>query len=330
MPHFAAFEHNQTIQQAEQILENLDQLAAIEYDKNQAMEITSQKDAALALLDLKMLNNFVSICQNRIEDTPKSHAFSVHRQALEQIILDMELAMERSPIIHLTYMDIVMSNPTEDTRVFSAGEVGKSESAFYQGHLIIEELLQNTIDSLKNAMTSSNKKSEHLQNAMSSLSEVFEMMKSFAMDLNKDHFTAFKPFLNSNPYTKEKGPSGAFSAKMPHIDVLIYGTQAPQDVVNYVKENKNYFPEDDFYDLEKSLNTNEGILNLQEKGAFSETEKNIIKDLGELKLRFHKMHKATVKNKMGENAHGTAEAGDAEQYLAERIKKYEAASRKLG
>lgn len=227
---------------------------------------------------------------------------------------EMNAIMGRPPITQMTYQDIILDNPKDDLRVFTSGSIGDAEMRFYRGHQLIEDTLAVAISALQSAIKDPDNISASLDIAVLATKRVVSGMKSFMKDLAKDDFMDFKPFFDTNPYTGEKGPSGAFSAKVPTLDILLYGQDTPEETLQYLGDNKPYFPTRDHYNAMKVYYDGRGIVPLT-------TGKARIQSLQVAKqmLLCRKFHKSAVIKHIGANAMGSAEGKHAMAYLDRRI-----------
>ncbi len=258
----------------------------------------------IALLDLKML--FVTASRHQSHD----HI----RDRFAQEIEEMNEIMGRPAVTQMTYQEIILDNPKGDLRVFTSGSIGDAEMRFYRGHQLIEDTLAIAIASLQTALNEPDKANVSLDVALQACSCVVTGMQSFMKDLSKDDFMGFKPFFDSNPYTGEKGPSGAFSAKVPHVDILLYGQNTPHETLRYLSDNKSYFPQADHYNALQSYYNGLGVIDVVKGRNKAKATK-----IGKVMLNFRRFHKGAVTKQIGVNAVGSAEGNDAVSYLDNRI-----------
>ena len=91
--------------------------------------------AELASLDLKMLESGIV------------HSGATPPAGLETLVNAFSATADQPPA--LTYEEIVIINPPQDPRLFTQGEIGNSENAFYNGHRKIEGHLDKVIEGAK-------------------------------------------------------------------------------------------------------------------------------------------------------------------------------------
>ncbi len=269
-----------------------------------ALKSLEPGDAKVALLDLKML--FVAASRH-----PTPHLV---RDAFADRIELMNALLGSPPVTQMTYQEIVLNNPPADLRVFTPGRLGDAERRFYRGHQLIEESLAYAIFEMQEASRNPQNALICLQGALIACNRVVEGMRSFMTDLERDEFMGFKPFFDTNPYTGEKGPSGAFSAKVPHVDILLYGHETPGNILDYLYENKKYFPQQDHHNAARCFVEGKSLM-----GASEGEAKDMAMEISKAMLNFRRFHHGAVVSKIGKNAVGSAEGTDASSYLQKRL-----------
>jgi hypothetical protein len=258
----------------------------------------------VAILDAKFMYVIASVA--RMDDLEAGY---------REVILDALKRNKRPLITQMTYEDIILNNPADELRTFTSGTIAKSEMLFYRGHQLIEDELRTCIQSLKEA----DKIGEvtPLKTAYDAMAKACEIgHKVFIRALDSTHFMAFKPFFDTNPYTGEKGPSGAFTASIPHIDMLLYGRETPQSLQDYIRVNKDYFPVTDYADLQKTINKGTSLI---ERFDGDHNSLELIHRISLQKRRFRALHMAAVKKHIGTNAVGSAEGKSAMPFLHQRV-----------
>lgn len=195
----------------------------------------------LAALDLKMLE--AAIVHNG-GDAP---------ERLVHLVDEFAQVTNQPP--GLTYEELIYINPRTDMRTFTAGEVGKSEYDFYVGHRMVEDQLAGTIRDVQEAGTvlddvgtkGLNESVGLLTKASAYFYGVIPYLKAMETRMPTEHFkveTGFRRYFNSrNRKGKElKGPSGAFTAGIPIIELHLAGENLPEESHNYLANNFQYFP----------------------------------------------------------------------------------------
>ena len=256
----------------------------------------------IAILDAKML--YVIASKVELEDVAED---------FRSVILEGLKHMQRPQIAQMTYEDIILNNPAQDMRTFTVGRTAMSEACFYRGHQVIEGHIHGVIDALKQAHKTGD--ISYLDEAHESATQAAKVMRLFGSELNRGHFNTFKPYFDTNPYTGEKGPSGVFTATIPHIDVLLDGAENYEGH-DYLRENASYFPQRDLSDLNTSIA--QGI-NLSERFTGHAVAIDKLEAITLRMATFRKMHEGAVRKHIGDDVVGSAEGGSAVPFLHERI-----------
>jgi hypothetical protein len=229
------------------------------------------------------------------------------------VILDALKHMQRHAITQMTYQDIILNNPAQGMRTFTTGKAAISEGCFYRGHQIIEDHVSDLIDALRTAHETGDV--SYLDVAKSSATQAGAIMMKFRSELNKSHFNAFKGYFDTNPMTGEKGPSGVFSATIPHVDVLLAGAENYEGQ-DYLRDNESYFPQRDLAYLRQSIAEN---VNLSERFNGNAGALDKLEAVSKRMVSFRNMHKGAVIKHIGKDVVGSAEGGSALQFLHDRI-----------
>lgn len=278
----------------------------------------------IGLLDAKMIYTLVALVSHR---WPGVKSLSDAREKLERKITETASVMDMSPIAALSYEDVVLNNPRTETRVFLSGEAGRSERAFYIAHQQIEELLGDAIqglETIRKAEVLTDRHKEIFRYAHDDMKNVGWGMMSFVRELNRDHFNEFRQFFATNPFTHEKGPSGAFSAKIPYMDILLYGRELPAEVHDYLLANEAYFSPRDLAAAYNAMENPKSLIDVVvEKGDIEMKER--CKSIAQQMLTFRNIHKGAVAKHIGSGVVGSAEGADAEAFLEGRRMQYQAA-----
>lgn len=219
----------------------VDCLSIFSYDPNVSVSFIQKLPEAeqkLAVLDIKMAYTGLKVLdlKNEIIVRLTDH----YQDMLENLKQSGQIST-----IHINYQDLIFTNPLlKDTRVFTTGEVARSESGFYRNHYFIEESLQTANDSLDLFMQERREDcaAVRLDQAGDALDPVMDRMMFFAKELPKEHFDQFRPYFATNEDTGEKGPSGAFSANVLLFEAKVMGSQLPEERRDYIQNNLKYFP----------------------------------------------------------------------------------------
>lgn len=274
----------------------------------------------LAGLDLKML------------ETAIVHSGGKPPQELT-VLVDIFAGKSSQPG-GITYEEIILVNPPQDRRRFTRGEVGETERAFYEGHRLIEGHLDRAVIVLKNSIFAL------IANGKDAIAKVSEALNRIREDLivvidkthtigtqNPEHFGYFRKYLGGNPIRGTKGPSGAFTAGIPTIELFFAGEKLPQDYIDYLNNNMMYFPRKGRMDLKIAMSfTEEGltITALSDKLGNPEPLKQAIEELSHLIRAFRGVHYKTVKAQIPQAISGQIVGTGGEKnpgtFLRERMK----------
>ena len=153
----------------------------------------------------------------------------------------------------LTYEELVLANPAGDLRRFTRGTVGETEKAFYREHYFIEECLERAIlkvrsaveELLPNMVLAHDPDVPAATQAHTGVEDDLLLVIASTAKLGQmpeGHFEVFRKYLNSNPLRNLKGPSGAFTARIPLLELLFRGNELPVEYTRYLETNWQYFP----------------------------------------------------------------------------------------
>lgn len=146
----------------------------------------------------------------------------------------------------LLYEEIIIENPVDDTRTFTRGEVGETERVFYSEHRLVEINLDSVIESTRRAIyRASIGDGDGAGHALAGIRERLDLVVRATAKLGRmprEHFTAFRLYLGAYPDRGLKGPSGAFSATIPLLEILLRGDELDAKYLNYLAENRQYLP----------------------------------------------------------------------------------------
>lgn len=148
----------------------------------------------------------------------------------------------------ITYEDLIYINPGSDPRTFTRGEVGDSEYNFYLSHLRIEQTLEAVIRQVEYAAFqlednhNTNQALTELDRAIQIFGTALAELKTIGMDMPRNNFAVFRKFFNTHPTRGLKGPSGAFTAAVPVLDMLLGGENLDASYFDYLRDNEMYFP----------------------------------------------------------------------------------------
>jgi len=229
----------------------------------------------VAMLDTKML--YVMASKASLNDLADE---------IRSVILDGLKFMQKPAIAQLKYEDIILNNPKDAMRTFT-GRV--SEASFYRGNQILEGQLNGIIDALRLANQTGDL--DFIYTACAGVMEASNTMTTIQSEMNPSDYASFRPYFDANPITGEKGPSGLFSAKIPHIEILLNGW-ANYSGRDYLVENVAYFPQRDMLNLRKSLN--DGV-NLTERFAGEASVQRQLRGVNDWLNKFQEKHRKSLR-----------------------------------
>jgi hypothetical protein len=290
-----------------------------------AAALADPRTADVAALDLKMLETAVVNSGGRVPTT-LSKAVSVCAAETDQ------------PAV-LTYEDLIFINPQCDERVFSLGPVAKSESDFYQTHREIEKLLASAIEHANLARQELLSPDASIQavvsqvtRARSDIDEAAVYVERVGREMNPDHFTVFRSYLVGNSHRGLKGPSGAFTAGIPTMDLLIGGENLDSSCHQYLSSNLPYFPRDGRVGIKTAqeiVARGESLNHLCEVRGNPQELRSALDALVKSVRRFRGHHYTAVRRQipsaLSGTLAGTGGEGDVDGFLKGRI-----ATRHLG
>lgn len=284
-----------------------------------ALQDPLQRD--LAGLDLKILEAAIV------------HSSSKPPGMLVQLVNKFSQASDQPPII--TYEEIILVNPVLDRRTFTNGEIGKSEADFYEGHRLIEGHLDNVVDGIVSGIqilaerniAGVEEVTQRLQTASAGFTSVIEYMHVIGMKMRREHFAEFRQYLGSHSLRNLKGPSGAFTAGIPTIDLLLAGENLPGEFYAYLEENRMYFPRSGRKGLERARILGQNglsLVSLTEQLGFPEQLTDPISAISEQVRVFRGHHYRGVKYQIPGaitgDVQGTGGEMDPGTFLRERMK----------
>jgi hypothetical protein len=276
----------------------------------------------IATLDLKMLESAL-VHSNGIRTWE-------HVELINAMIQDGE-----APV--LTYEDVVLLNPPSDMRLFTRGEIGVSERAFYEAHCAIEQKLTIVIASVEALMQSLEGKETgqeilepvQLKEILKWIVESFESTGLKNMPLRPiRHFDdGFRQYFMSNNRRRMRGPSGAFSGQMPTLEILFRGDSPSKDSQLYVRNCSMYFPRMHWKQLQKTVDDANKGRTLENLIATSSHDTTQAKEYVKLLAWFFYAFRLTHLNTLGRqapdvlrlNADGTGGVENVNNFLRGRL-----------
>ena len=146
-----------------------------------------------------------------------------------------------------TYDDLILGQDYSDLRLFTSGELGKSERDFYIGHLICERVLGHVAAAIIRAKTLILERRLHtaadvLRDGSLGLNRAVDVMHTMRTELDPRHFNNFRVFFMKDPLSGVPGASGLYSGSFPFIDLLIHGTDLPQSHLSRIRNDLWLYP----------------------------------------------------------------------------------------
>jgi len=214
--------------------------------------MTSEQNMELACLDLTLLQ------------AAWDHLDLTLPRPLTESLQDLTQKLGRTDAF--LYEDCVLINPlTQDPRLFSASETGKSERDFLLIHSEIEATLKHTLERILQILGLSTipvmpNREFDLQSTQAELDWV-EQLFCCLRRMKPELFALFRPFYASSPRSSAPGPSGRYSGKFYLLRVLTEGDALDQVLPAYrteVRQSIPYFPRYDREFLKEWAESPEG------------------------------------------------------------------------
>mgnify|MGYP003393498839 CR=1 FL=1 len=267
---------------------------------------------ALASLDLKMIE-----------------AAMVHSGiAVPPSLAGLVDAFSVSRVRAITYEEIVLVNPHEDLRTFTTGEVGETEAAFYNMHRTIETQLVYAISSMHSAIAELRNgdapASAHaLEHVVAQANGLPGMVHALGL-MTPGHFPTFRRYLMSHPTRNLHGPSGAFSAGIPTLEILFRGNELPEKYIQHLKTNWEYLPLRGHDALTNAIRSKDrSLMALWRERGEDRLLKPAIDALGEIFNTFRRAHYNAVGRQLPEalkdETPGTAGEVKPGEFLRDRM-----------
>lgn len=280
------------------------------------------KTQSLASLDAKMLE--IGIIQS---------GFAPPKELTE--LVD-QLSGEAPPVI--TYDELLLLNPVDDFRTFTRGEIRETETVFYLEQRFIEECLEYTIQKMRVAIeflkpdatlnydTSIQRALRALSGIESDLEPAIATMRGLGY-LMEGHFDAFRKYVSVHPVRNLKGPSGAFTARIPIMELLLHGEELRPNYMHYFEENRKYFPREgqaEILDAFKQAQNGNTLTALCYKNERAQCIMERINVIGEFLNVFRKSHIKSVAQQIPDilrgDAPGTGGEINSGKFLRDRMK----------
>lgn len=274
---------------------------------NTQIESCRTTSNAIALFDLKMIETTIVMSGEKTPDSLRA--------------LVNELAADCVPSI--TYEDIVLINPVRDMRTFTQG---KTEKLFYSTHRKIEGLLGTAINIIDRTCISGTVGILDIVRLRRLLSTVLALVSGL-QQMPEGHFLSFRSYLSSREDRGTKGPSGAFTARIPALELMYLGSEFPEAEIAYLQDNWKYYPKRDAELLARSIARAREGTGLEDRYA-SESSVfllEIMVCLSEFFSQFGSTHygavRAQVPEALSKGTLGTAGETDVRTFLSTRARR---------
>jgi hypothetical protein len=143
-------------------------------------------------------------------------------------------------------------------------------------------------------------------------------------EMPEGHFAQFRRFLTSHPRRGYKGPSGAFTAKIPILEFMLRGESLSDSYRNYIQDNLRYFPQRDREKLE-SVQRQPSLTNIYLNLGKPPELLPLLENVHEFLKQFRATHYRTIAAQIPEairdgGAAGTGGEANPGQFLRERMR----------
>lgn len=243
----------------------------------------------------------------------------------------------KDEISGLTYEDLIFINPADQPRAFTLREVRATEVGFYAAHRRIEAHLERVnsrvgkaIRELLAFLASRRRRNERAVTALANIATELRAIVGITASLGlmpKEHFAKFRSYLGTHPIRGVKGPSGAFTAGIPFLELLFRGDRLPNEYLDYLGENWKYLPRHGRKDIDMALQfIAQGwtLLSLWEREGRSKEIETGINHIGNFLDTFRKMHYGAVARQIPEAIRGeiagTGGENNPGEFLRRRIR----------
>lgn len=271
----------------------------------------------LALMDLKFL------------DAAFFHLFGDRCEFLYKIIDDFSFRLGRQSI--LTYEELVLINPMDhNMRKFSVGVRGENEHLFYEQHHLIEDILDPVIEDLHEILKRARENGfdkgdeEKIGSCIGLIAKTFKNVGKLHKDMDKAEFAKFRLYLMSyyNPSDPRhlSGPSGAFAASIPTIELLLGGDKSDKDFLQWLIRREEYYPVTQRALMTKLIteSAEPSLLTLAQESGSQDLYRSVKGAADKLKS-FRMVHLSAVDHHLDLDAVGTGGSQDTRAFLKRRI-----------
>jgi len=260
------------------------------------------------------------------------HSGGIPPKSLTQLVDRLSGMTNQLPVI--TYEGIAYANPQNDVRTFTGDEQGRPhpiEADFYRGHPLIDQGFENAALNMRSAISAisdpelrvklSRGPKEMLEEACNDLVKANALMVAYKSPHLTESFRTFRLYLGSHPTRHLKGPSGAFSASVPLVDILLAGRSLPTPMIEYLTRNLMYFPRQGRRELTQALQESAEGKTLFDIVSPAHELHDLTEEIKEQVRIFRSFHRGAVQTQLQDVLIGTAGEPIAE-FLGARQRLY--------
>lgn len=259
-----------------------------------------QENRELSLLDLKMAESAII----RTSDLTKPSR--VPKVLTETVDWFCGNGMN---IPGLQYHELVEVNPENDMRTFSSGEIRESEILFYNSHRTIERRLEwiykNCEEFLSSPKLGQNFLAGH--ESMFDFRPIAQRMRDLMSKMPTDHFLAFRNYISTPcPVRNFDGPSGAYSWRIPYMEVLVWGNSLPPGYAKDISDKITYYSPEGMKKLGERIDVVDGVNCIADYSGEIAGVINATRTFIQFMRSFRKSHMGAVKKHLPDVANNKA------------------------
>lgn len=232
----------------------------------------------------------------------------------------------------LQYHELVRVNPISDMRAYSTGEIRETEIMFYNAHRTVENRL-SLIVSAVDEFFADTEKNHRLITSQKELMDFGPIRDRFVKlhGMKEGHFPFFRQFISQPcPVRQVDGPSGAYSWRVPYLELSFWGSKLPESYLQEMREKGKYYSPNGRGAIERKLGqikTGDTISSLSGDDQLGLLAP-VVYDWMAFMTTFRSMHEhannAQNPDVANNKAPGTSGRQRAGEYLAKRIEEMQA------
>ncbi len=232
----------------------------------------------------------------------------------------------------LQYHELVRVNPISDMRAYSTGEIRETEIMFYNAHRTVEDRLSRLVTAV-DEFFADKEKNRRLITSQRDLMDFGPIRDRFVKlhGMKEGHFPFFRQFISQPcPVRQVDGPSGAYSWRLPYLELSFWGSKLPQSYLDEMKDKGKYYSPNGRGAIERKLSQ---IHSSDTISGLSDDDRlcllvPVVYDWIAFMATFRKMHEHAVVKQIPEvaqnKAPGTSGNLKAGEYLTKRIEEMQA------